>query len=458
MDSWEYGNFDKSFKNWVSAQIGEDLSSHREYYRERTNPRMDKVFFSGKGGPGPCEKNSRWRKFAFTTKDTVRDNTFKAVSIQDGTNGPYVAMINDHPRTVMSSLELDGGSGLSPGQEYSLCHPRYNFWKEGQGEAFKIRVGSACINLKGGNPKVDLSELEAAGSYNLNLIDMTGAELKSIDDKQYKSTFWPQFKEGDEFILDVALDPKVCDTLPKPFSEDGSPVAPIFMKRLVDGAVEYMIYDARLQLLENTVDNPMPDGGGQAVLDTDGAMKCSNAPRTFLNEDKCYLSYAENACSPESPAINTVSLDATFLRRIDEMSEDPESSMNPVKFYAFKGMPLASDFYYDWRGRKRYYLGWSACHRNHYQVSRFKSVDPSNCEGDAYRSVTATTEQLYALLLSPEWEDPHNPNPTYRDVLRRRKNNCDVPDYYKWDLGFIKQNQTCWQHVHPAEGNVSNDF
>lgn len=87
--------------------------------------------------------------------------------------------------------------------------------------------------------------------------------------------------------------------------------------------------------------------------------------------------------------------------------------------------------------------------------TRFKSVDPSMCEGDSYRTVSPETEKLFAKLLSPEWENPHNPNPTYKDVLKRRRHDCAYADKSTWNLGLIKQNQTCWQHVHPKEGNVS---
>lgn len=448
INDWDYDSFDASFKQWVSHQINtEPLSSHREFYRERTNPRMDQVFFSARGGPNPCDEKSRWRKFSFTSKDMLSEKVFSVTPVADGggTNGPYVAMIDGFARTVISSLELDSGALLALDTDYNLCHPRYDFWKEGKGDSFKIRVGGKCLSLKDGNPPIDIGLLEA-NNFDLNIIKMDGADLMPIDNPEYESLYWPSFGTGNEFMLKSAFSSPDCEALPKPYSKDGSSAAPIFMKRSVGDKFEYMIYDPHLVLLENTVESPMKGGGGQAVLDTDGEMICSNAPRNFLNEDNCYLSYDESACSSQSPAVNTITLNSEFLKKIDGMTNS--------YIYAFTGMPIGDEHYLDGRGNKRYYLQ-KPCQASSDRWTRFKSVDPSMCEGDSYRTVSPETEKLFAKLLSPEWEDPHNPNPTYKDVLKRRRHDCAYADKSTWNLGLIKQNQTCWQHVHPKEGNVS---
>lgn len=62
---------------WVAAQQDPStfstgkFTSLREYYRKRLNPRMSEVYRIGEAGPHPCEKHSRWRKFAFTAYDVV---------------------------------------------------------------------------------------------------------------------------------------------------------------------------------------------------------------------------------------------------------------------------------------------------------------------------------------------------------------------------------------------------
>jgi hypothetical protein len=448
IDSWDYNQFDGSVKKWVKDQIDPSvsgLSSHREFFRERLNPRMDQVYFSGKGGPNPCEVNSRWRKFAFIAKDAVEGNKFMVTPLDTIEGGrSFVLIINGHPRTVVSSIELDGDAQLAVNSEYDLCHPHYNFWREGDGDVFKIQVGSKCYALKDGIPSVDITELEAnnsEGEYKLNVIDMSEAKFQGIDDTTYESEYWPTYATGDEFMLEEAFSHIKCESLPKPFSEDGSPVEPIFAKRIVNDEVEYMLYDPHLLYVENTPENPSPDGGGNAVLATDGTMKCSNAPRSFLNEDNCYLSFDENACSPESPAVNTVTLDPEFLAEIDNITGR--------HLIAFTNLPLRRDIEYYHRDNPkwpRYYIRRGPCSWNGYVYSRFKGVDSSLCDS-APQVMTDETYNLFEQLLSPEFEDPYNPNPVYRDVLKRNTHNCARADKDVWDLGFINQNGTCWQHV-----------
>ena len=62
-----------SMAMWISNQLDEDitpLSSHREYFRKRLNPRMLEMGKYGRTGPKVCDLYSRWRNFAFTRKDT----------------------------------------------------------------------------------------------------------------------------------------------------------------------------------------------------------------------------------------------------------------------------------------------------------------------------------------------------------------------------------------------------
>ena len=45
------------------------ISSHRAYYRRHLVPRTTSTYMYALAGPHPCDQNSRWRRFAFTTKD-----------------------------------------------------------------------------------------------------------------------------------------------------------------------------------------------------------------------------------------------------------------------------------------------------------------------------------------------------------------------------------------------------
>ena len=60
---------------WIQSQMDPStfttgkFSSLRAYWRKRVNARAFEVYKIGESGPAPCEKNSRWRKFAFTNYD-----------------------------------------------------------------------------------------------------------------------------------------------------------------------------------------------------------------------------------------------------------------------------------------------------------------------------------------------------------------------------------------------------
>jgi hypothetical protein len=39
----------------------------------------------------------------------------------------------------------------------------------------------------------------------------------------------------------------------------------------MDGTAEYLLHDPRLTLMENTIENPVADGGGKITVKTNGA-------------------------------------------------------------------------------------------------------------------------------------------------------------------------------------------
>jgi hypothetical protein len=52
-------------------------------------------------------------------------------------------------------------------------------------------------------------------------------------------------------------------------------------------------------------------------MDTDGEVRCANAPRTFLNEDHCFLSHEDSACSATTPPTFSVKLDKGMVQRMN---------------------------------------------------------------------------------------------------------------------------------------------
>jgi len=123
-----YGDpVDTSLKAWITNQITSvPMSSHREFYRENTNPRWDRVSGSARSLVNPCAKTARWRTVALTS----RDQPLRRISVERF-GAKYLLKIDDKPRTVLDSIELaPGGPGLVLGTQYNMCPPGKEFWRE----------------------------------------------------------------------------------------------------------------------------------------------------------------------------------------------------------------------------------------------------------------------------------------------------------------------------------------
>ena len=55
-------------EEWITNQMNTPYTSHRKYYRERTNPRLNGQVAQGRMS-SPCNKGSRWRSHSFTNDD-----------------------------------------------------------------------------------------------------------------------------------------------------------------------------------------------------------------------------------------------------------------------------------------------------------------------------------------------------------------------------------------------------
>lgn len=301
------------FKHWINDQMNPtavQMSSHREFFRKRLNPRLDYLTSKGQPGPGsPCDKDSRWRNFAFTAKDDIPGRVFSISSIHPTTTPgtdpgpPYVLKIDGHVRTVVDQpVTLSGSTVLELDKNYPICEHSTRYFQEGFGQLFRIQMdGGSCYKISGGVPLVDIREIESsADTYNLHIIDLTTADLIGVDDSNHASYYWSSYEQGDEFILRSDFESSSCATIPNRWSSDAARYSsePIFGKLFDEstGTFRYLLFDPRLQLIENTVDKPSPDGGGSVTLESDGRVFCANTHRNFLNEENCVLSYEETAC------------------------------------------------------------------------------------------------------------------------------------------------------------------
>ena len=90
--------YTKAVATWVHEQLSMDPSSHQKYFRERMNPRAVESYMYGIPGPKACEKNARFRRFAFTYMDVALSRGMQSFA---GNNGhPYTPMVVENDVTI----------------------------------------------------------------------------------------------------------------------------------------------------------------------------------------------------------------------------------------------------------------------------------------------------------------------------------------------------------------------
>lgn len=101
--------FSGTMAEWVkNQQEMESITSHREYYRQRTNDRVRQT--SSTGVPThPCQKGARYRRYAF-----VQYDEWKTVDlITDSVTGRKVLYRDGQARTVLDMQQVFVGTGAN---------------------------------------------------------------------------------------------------------------------------------------------------------------------------------------------------------------------------------------------------------------------------------------------------------------------------------------------------------
>lgn len=195
------------------------------------------------------------------------------------------------------------------------------------------------------------------------------------------------------------------------------------------GQREYWIHTPSFQLLSNELHSPMLDGGKSAVELTANAgprfrTSCSNAPRSFLNEDFCVLSM--DACNDKSTSSEDVFIEISIenLKLINTLT----SEISDPRF-AYAVTDLRQSLEYDEPPCK------PGAH------SRWVPVD--DCTGGT--QVDAATKQVFADLIT-NTADKHNKN--LRDVFfPQTARSCNSYDANAFDFK-VQVGSTCWQNTH----------
>lgn len=89
-------SFPNSFAEWVKDQQSIPLTSHRRYFRERLNHRSEIPSNMGLS-THPCKKGTRYRKYAFTEKDTNP----QTILVERSGNNRHIFSRDDQRYTVV---------------------------------------------------------------------------------------------------------------------------------------------------------------------------------------------------------------------------------------------------------------------------------------------------------------------------------------------------------------------
>mmetsp|Transcript_31842 Transcript_31842/g.73213 ORF Transcript_31842/g.73213 Transcript_31842/m.73213 type:complete len:3134 (+) Transcript_31842:2040-11441(+) len=389
--------------DWVSDQM--DLSvvpmtSHREFWRKRTNPRLSEPFQMG-SKDHPCTAASKWRSYTFDRDDQQWGDARLTVSGDD----PLTLYFYDQVRTVVPKSDfrvLNQGYSdydFSTTFEYRPCG---GYQEVVGGYIGFISENGVCLYVQ--NPPINFpSEYVNPASYVVNL-NTTDNILHPID-------MDGPFLNG--YVTTKALDDPVCDTIPLEIEGKVFGILP-------DGS--WLQYEPRLQLAENTIAKPLRDGGEATTIKTDKKTTCANAPRTFLNEDQCVLSKSACRFSSSSSDFTLTLMDKT----IQELYNLTGRYINGIN-----GLPVADKI------NALLHPCASPGMR-----SRWERHDVSKCDETSMGIGTNFT--LTSLL-----RDSGDSNAFIRDIYSPEMGmECNVTDFDFPEIELIVDND-CWRRVHP---------
>jgi hypothetical protein len=463
---------DNNFTQWIYDQMYNiPMSSHREFYRKRTNPKFEYPQDVGAIGPTPCEKYSRWRKYALTSRDTIQGrrtgwNKFLTITQPVGISG-FVWKVDGHFRTITKEQPVfTDGTLVELNTRYRIPNPDgVSFKQDCVGCLVPIGDFSAYVPQHYlVNPPVSIDEVEGRTNelfpYRVvNLPPFKSSDFLTIENASNYHHLFAQWIHSDEHGLlnTTSLEgTDQCDghpdfRQPVPVNDRDAPpgAIPTVFGRSVDantGEVHIFAYDPHLALHENTVENPLGDGGGDLVMKTDDPVAgeqtlCQNAEMNFLNEDNCKLSYSERACMPNSLPKKVIVLNEANLASI--------SNMTGRKLFTVTGFSIAD---VDPDTGMPYFT--SPC-RSGMRTSRwFRNDDVVTCENSANLGVGSikTFRDHIDAVSSGGSNQSYNPNivDVVRNVLE-----CDLQDTHKYHLGAVEASDgSCWVNSHPYERSV----
>jgi len=407
LENWVQGT---TFVDWVDDQIKKPITSHREFFRQRVNPRFAHSLPIGRSDHA-CKGQSRWRKFTFAKTDGElwwKEQWFEA-KFNDGDK--YITIkLNGHVRTVVESIAFKNPEYILEFNKKYKMRRRPREYVDGDFDLY-MDDGSYQSLV---NPPVTFYTDSIQPPQVLNLPALTEAGIDSID--EYRSN-------GGEFILHDELTDPLCSTLNEVSEDDDTPV----FGKLPDGS--WLVYDPRLKLEENTPISHLEDGGGLIQSLTGGDSRCVNAPRTFVNEEQCTLSFSPTACGSSGTPDVEIELNANNIAFLH--------SITGQYIYGVLGLPVVD--HEDTTLESPCTVGLR---------SRWEIKDATECTHSILGTETNAT--LVDLLTKSS-----DTNPFVRDIIfPTRGYSCSVDDTLALDDVELVIGGICYKRVHPDHMSV----
>jgi hypothetical protein len=397
--SWDFGKFDGSFARWISDQIEVKRPTlHRQYFRERANARATwrrdtLISLADK----PCDQFSRWRKYSFGFEEDRASKRID-VSTPNGSSVWLLLSIDGYPRTEVP--QSDWGHLVSDGDHFIICRKP----EEWVGGELRIFVNDSCIQIVSGNPLIQFHDTQPTHLMHLS----PDVNFTVVDEED---------SNGDDLILSADIQNPFCQSL----SVGGGVTIHATISATGNTTVAWLLHDPRIVLRNNTIHEPLFNGGGDATIGRETL--CSAAPRTFLNSKDCRMSESEAACGPMAAEPDvSVTLDEDAIQNFFVLAQRYVYALNMTE-------PIKSPCVLDERSR------W-------WKIKLNDTICVSS-------SVDSASEATLRSLLSAS-KDTKNPH--LRDILMSDEGSVCSAAGTKGVLIFADGD--CWQHVHSDQYSV----
>lgn len=243
-----------------------------------------------------------------------------------------------------------------------------------------------------------------------------------------------------ELYLKAELEDPKCLLIPDAHFKDVPVVVAVLQG-------QYWLFDRQIQLEENTLDTPLPDGGGSLVIQTrlteaelasdsratNYEVACSNAHISFINIDFCELSYEPSTCTPRDSSDVPVTLEADTLRKIYDASG---AGMDGTRYlYAVQGLRQEAS---------------QVPYRPPCAAGSTSRWIPSECF-TADTGIQPETNEAFRELISESTDD----NSYMRDItFPLNGKSCDTEDKDKYGFLVNVAIGECWLNVHQSHLQV----